>query len=69
MASKAPLVWGHDAVLTTTVHGVFEDQDVIEVFCAVRPQSVLDTTFDAFADAIEEHLDTQLLRSMVELRP
>jgi adenosylcobyric acid synthase len=63
----SPLVWGHGAVLGTTVHGIFENEDVLEALCSVRVQPVLASTFNLLADAVDEQLDTQLLRRMVGL--
>jgi adenosylcobyric acid synthase len=61
----APLVWGKGAVLATTVHGLLESPEVLEALCGQRPPPVLDATFDALADAVDEHLDTSLLWELV----
>ncbi len=61
----APMVWGRGAVLATTIHGLFEDSDIVEALCGVHPQPVLEATFEKLADAVEEHLDTRLLWKMV----
>lgn len=61
----APLVWGRGAVLATTVHGLLESPEVLEALCGQRPPPVLDSTFDALADAVDEHLDTGLLWELV----
>ena len=58
-------VWASGAILATTVHGLLEDPDVLDALVGVRPPPVLDATFDALADAVEEHLDTDRLWSMV----
>jgi len=65
----APLVWGKGAVLATTVHGLLESPDVLEALCGQRPPLVLEATFDALADAVDEHLDTGLLRELVNRSP
>lgn len=59
-------VWAHGSVLATTAHGLLEDPDVVEELLARRP-SGLETTFDLLADAIEEHLDTDLLRHLARI--
>jgi adenosylcobyric acid synthase len=48
------------------VHGLLESPDVLEALCGHRPPPVLDITFDALADAVDEHLDTALLRKLVD---
>lgn len=62
----APNLWGEGAVLATTVHGVFEDLDVLEALSGRRLAPVLDATFDALADAVDAHLDTGLLWRLVD---
>jgi adenosylcobyric acid synthase len=54
-------------VVATTVHGLFEHGDVMEHLLGVRPTRGLDDTFELLADAVEAHLDTSLLRSLVGL--
>lgn len=61
----APMVWARGSVLATTVHGLLEDPAVLEALCATRPEPVLERTFDALADAVEECLDTDFLWSLV----
>jgi adenosylcobyric acid synthase len=58
-------VWARDRVLATTVHGLLESPDVLHALVGVRPPPVLDATFEALADAIDAHLDTDLLWTMV----
>jgi hypothetical protein len=41
---------------------------VLEALCGRRPPPVLAATFEALADAIDEHLDTTLLWDLVERR-
>ena len=62
----APLLWRLGPVLATTVHGLLESPDVLEALCGHRPPPVLEDTFDALADAVDEHLDTALLRKLVD---
>lgn len=52
-------------VLATTVHGVLEDHDVLVALFGRRPAAGLEATFDSLADAVDEHLDTDLLHRMV----
>jgi adenosylcobyric acid synthase len=60
-----PRVWADGNVLATTVHGLFEDADVVEALVGQRPATTLDTTFDLLADAVEAHLDTERLWQLV----
>ena len=53
-------------MLATTVHGLFEDPAVLAALCGNAPARVLDDTFDALADAIDDHLDTDLLWRLTE---
>lgn len=62
----SPHLWASGPVLATTVHGLLEDPLVLEALTGHRAEPVLETTFDLLADAVEEHLDTSLLESMVE---
>ncbi len=64
----APLMWVSGPVLATTVHGLLESPAVLEALCGQRPPPVLDATFEALADAVDEHLDTTLLWDLVERR-
>ena len=52
-------------VTATTVHGLFEHPDFVEAVLGVRVEPVLEPTFELLADAVEEHLDTDLLRRLV----
>ncbi len=53
-------------VTATTVHGLFEHPGVIEAVLGVPAEPVLEPTFELLADAVEDHLDTALLRRLVE---
>lgn len=68
VTSVASGVWATGSVLATTVHGLFEDPDVVAAVTGIRPEPVLDPTFEQLADAIDAHLDTALLRELVGLR-
>ena len=61
------LLWARGPVLATTVHGLLEDQGVLHALCGIRPSAVLEETFDLLADAVDDHLDTPLLRRLAEL--
>jgi len=61
-----PLLWMRGSVLATTVHGLFENPDVLQAVFRTRPPPVLEQTFDLLADAVDAHLDTALLRRLVE---
>jgi adenosylcobyric acid synthase len=52
-------------VMATTVHGLFEHSGFIERLLGVPAVPVLEPTFELLADAIEEHLDTDLLRRLI----
>jgi adenosylcobyric acid synthase len=55
-------------VIATTVHGLFEHPGFIESLLGVRVEPVLEPTLELLADAVEEHLDTTLLRALVDRR-
>lgn len=57
--------WFQGATLATTVHGLFEDPDVVAALVGHRPTSVLDETFEQLADLVDDHLDSSLLWSLV----
>jgi adenosylcobyric acid synthase len=56
--------WVCGNVLGVTVHGLLEDDDVLEALVGARPQRTLDDTFDLLADSIDTHLDTDLLTDL-----
>lgn len=58
-------LWVDGSVLATTVHGLLEDPAVLEALTGHRPQPILESTFELLADAVETHLDTELLLEMV----
>jgi adenosylcobyric acid synthase len=62
----APLLWMRGSVLATTVHGLLEDPDVLHALFGTRPAAGLEQTFDLLADAVDQHLDTALLRRLVD---
>lgn len=55
-----------DNVVATTVHGLFEHPGVIEAVLGVRVEPVLEATFELLADAVDEHMDTDLLWRLVD---
>ena len=58
-------VWASGNVLATTVHGIFEDPDLVQALVGIRPKPVLEPTFDLLADAIDANLASDLLWSFV----
>ncbi len=56
--------WAEGSVLGLACHGVLEDPAVVEALLGVRPVDRLEETLDALAAAVDEHLDTDLLRRM-----
>ena len=56
--------WAEGPVLGLACHGVLEDPAVVEALLGVRPVDTLEQTLDALAAAVDEHLDTDLLRRM-----
>ena len=63
-SAHGAVAWRRDNVLATTVHGLFEDPVFVREVVGVETRDVLDETFTLLADAVEEHLDTTLLREM-----
>jgi len=64
-AALNELFWNDGATLATTVHGLFEEPAVVEALVGYRPPPLLEETFEHLADLIDEHLDTEMLWSMV----
>ncbi len=58
------LAFGSGNVMGLYLHGVFEDPAVLKAFAGAAPP-VLDATFEQLADAVEEHIDTDWIRSRV----
>lgn len=56
--------WAEGSVLGLACHGVLEDPDVVEALLGLRPVDRLEETLDALAAAVDEHLDTDLLRRL-----
>lgn len=64
----APGIWGRGSILATTMHGLLEDPEILEALCGYRPAPVLEATFDALADAVDDYLDTGLIWDLVHRR-
>nr|WP_041299058.1 cobyric acid synthase [Ilumatobacter coccineus] len=52
-------------VSATTVHGLFEHPAFIEAMLGVVVTPVLEATYERLADAVDAHLDTDLLQALV----
>lgn len=52
-------------VTATTVHGLFEHPDFINRLLGLNVTPVLEPTFELLADAIEDHVETGWLRSLL----
>lgn len=63
-SALGPVGWRSGNVVATTIHGLFEDPAFVERLLGVRISPVLDDTFAQLADAVEQHLDTDLLRHL-----
>jgi adenosylcobyric acid synthase len=63
----APALWARGSVMATTVHGLFEDPSAVQALTGVRPEPVLESTFELLADLVEEHLDTTVLKNLIGL--
>jgi adenosylcobyric acid synthase len=59
-------MYSDGTVTATAVHGLLEDPRVVERWFGAPVTDPLPATFDLLADAVEEHLDTALLRDLVE---
>jgi adenosylcobyric acid synthase len=54
-------------VLGISVHGLFEDPGTTRALLGAVPEQSLDDVFDSLADAVEEHLDTNLVARLAGL--
>ncbi len=63
-SESGPVAWGTDSVLATTVHGLFETSSFITDLLGVTVEPVLEATFELLADAVENHLDTDLIHRL-----
>src|SRR5690606_18287762 len=59
-------VWHDGPVLALTAHGPLEDGEVVHALIGARPAG-LDAVFDLLADAVDQHLDTTVLRHLTGL--
>ena len=64
-AMRRPPMWHTGNVLASMLHGLFEAPELLRRLFGVHVTPVLDDTFDLLADAVEQHLDTGLLRRLV----
>lgn len=60
------LGWATDRVLAVYLHGLLEDPAVLRALVGPGAPRPLDASFETLADAIDAHLDTDLLLSTVE---
>src|SRR5690606_32002685 len=58
-------LWARGNVMATTVHGLLEHPAAVEALTGVRPEPVLESSFDLLADTIAEHLDMAYLERLV----
>lgn len=65
-SASGPVGWRRDNVTATTVHGLFERPPFLRAVLGVTAVDVLDETFEQLADAVEAHLDTDLLHRLTE---
>ena len=56
--------WAAGNVLGVACHGLLEDAGLVEALVGVRPVDGLEPTLVALGAAVEEHLDTDLLRRL-----
>jgi adenosylcobyric acid synthase len=63
-AADAELVHIAGPVLGTYLHGMFEDSAVLKALLEVAPATTLESTFDALADALTEHLNMRRVRAL-----
>ena len=60
--SDGPVAYVADNVLGTTLHGLFEDADVLRALTGREPQT-LERVFDGLADLVEQHLSVHWIRA------
>ena len=48
-------------ILGVTVHGLFEQPELVQALIGSRPEITLEDTFDRLADTVEERLDIHAL--------
>lgn len=60
------LGWATDTVLGVYLHGLLEDAAVLRALIGPGAPRPLDASFESLADAIDDHLDTDLLLRSVE---
>jgi adenosylcobyric acid synthase len=63
---SGPVAWRRGNITATTVHGLFEHPAFVAAILGVVAHDVLDETFVQLADAVEAHLDTNLLRRLTQ---
>lgn len=56
--------WAAGGVLGVAAHGLLEDPAAVEALVGARPTDVLEDTFDLLGNAVQAHLDTDLLRRL-----
>ena len=59
--------WARGSVLATAVHGLFENASALKALFGSEPTESVDETFEHLADLVDDHLDTELIRSAVGL--
>jgi adenosylcobyric acid synthase len=67
-SEAGPVMWKHGSVSATTVHGLFELPSFVKATLGLEVEPVLDATFELLADAVDEHLDTDLLDRLIRRR-
>jgi adenosylcobyric acid synthase len=56
---------GVGSVLGLSMHGILEDPMALKLLFGRAPERTLEDTFELLADAVEEHLDTDRILSLV----
>ncbi|MGE0067425.1 MAG: cobyric acid synthase CobQ, partial [Solirubrobacterales bacterium] len=57
--------WSQDSVLGVTLHGIFDDPDLLEALFGRRPERPLDLVLDELTDAVMAGLDRDRLDAIV----